>query len=129
MNKQIAITKNNAIYLSLAVVLSISAMVIPMQAAHAQAQTVQFLVRVVGGATQSTLQQITFSNCLALCTITVNDVLSHNVVQIPVNVQVGSVNVPVTVCGVLSSGTTTCTTDQHVSTTQTNIVTLPVRRG
>jgi hypothetical protein len=27
--------------------------------------------------------------------VTVNDVLSHNVAQIPVNVQIGSVNVPV----------------------------------
>lgn len=28
--------------------------------------------------------------------VTVNDVLSHNVVQIHVNVQIGSVNVPLT---------------------------------
>ena len=136
MDKQIIKIKKMSIYLSLAVILAISVIAIPMQPAQAQRQQCPpttpdcIVVRLVGAISQigqAGLINVAVGNVIV--PITVSEVLSGNTVVVPVNVQA---NVPVTVCAVAvnvlgASGPQTCRTVNDAMLENDQIVTLPVR--
>jgi hypothetical protein len=127
MNKEISIKKNNAVYLSLALVVSISAVAIPMQIALAQTQTQQLLLRLIGTGNQAGLVNVSVNGVQVL-----NNVNILNGANIPITVQVPvNVAAPITVCAVAvnvlgQSGSQNCRTVNDIQLQNQPVITIPV---
>jgi hypothetical protein len=130
VNKQILEIKKMSVYISLAAILTISAIAIPMQNVQAQTTEVEELViRFVGAVGQAGLVNVAVTNVAVPVNIEDINVLTNPVITIPVTVLA---NVPVTVCAVSvnvigASGGQSCRVVNEAQLENDQVIILPVR--
>jgi len=118
-------------YLPIAAVLALPFLAVPYNAASAQTEEAEILVRIIQGAAQEGLVNLNVQvgNVDVIDDITVD--VSENNIALPITIPIAAnVNAAVEVCAtVLSSGDQVCRTVQNVQQDATNRVTLPLSQA
>jgi hypothetical protein len=126
VNKEIIKIKKMSVYISLAAILTVSAIAIPMQTVNAQVgETQEFVIRFVGAVGQAGLINVAVQGVNVLNNVNL-ELIKNSPITVNAPIQA---NVPITICGVavLSNQAVGCRTVNEAVLENNPVITIPIR--